>query len=54
MNGKTKDRQGELFYYMHQQMLARYDTERLAVGLMRVEPYSNWHLPIPVTEVTLV
>ena len=25
VNGETKDRQGELFYYMHQQMLARYD-----------------------------
>ncbi|XP_038068636.1 hemocyanin AA6 chain-like isoform X2 [Patiria miniata] len=47
VNGVTKDRQGELFYYMHQQMLARYDAERLAVGLMRVDSYSNWHLPIP-------
>jgi tyrosinase len=28
-----RNRQGELFYYMHQQMLARYDTERLALGL---------------------
>ena len=37
-----KDRQGELFYYMHQQMLARYDTERLAAGLLRVEPFSNY------------
>ncbi|XP_071787368.1 hemocyanin AA6 chain-like [Asterias amurensis] len=47
VNGLTKDRQGELFYYMHHQMLARYDAERMAVGLSRVEPYINWHLPIP-------
>ncbi|MFY0310876.1 S8 family serine peptidase [Leisingera sp. D0M16] len=31
------DRHGELFIYMHQQMLARYDAERLAVGLGPVE-----------------
>jgi tyrosinase len=37
--GVTKDRQGELFLYMHRQMLARYDTERLAVGLEPVEPW---------------
>lgn len=29
----VKDRQGELFWYMHQQMLARYDTERAALEL---------------------
>lgn len=28
-----KERHGELFYYMHQQMLARYDTERRALGM---------------------
>lgn len=33
------DRHGELFAYMHEQMLARYDAERLAVGLPRVEPF---------------
>src|SRR2546426_11320315 len=32
------DRQGELFPYMHEQMLARYDAERLGVGLPRVVP----------------
>jgi tyrosinase len=32
------ERQGELFVYMHQQMLARYDTERIALGLDPVEP----------------
>jgi tyrosinase len=41
-----KDRQGELFYYMHQQMLARYDTERLAAGLPRVAALSNYRSPI--------
>ncbi|WP_041619446.1 hypothetical protein [Stanieria cyanosphaera] len=33
------DRHGELFAYMHEQMLARYDAERLAVGLPRVEAF---------------
>ena len=42
----TKDRQGELFWYMHQQMLARYDTERIAVGLDRVEPLEDYRAPI--------
>src|SRR5512146_2189368 len=37
--GATKDRQGELFLYMHRQMLARYDTERIAAGLERVAPW---------------
>ncbi len=27
------DRQGEMFLYMHQQMLARYDAERLSLGM---------------------
>ncbi|MBV9229998.1 MAG: hypothetical protein JOZ18_11845 [Chloroflexi bacterium] len=34
----TKDRQGELFIYMHEQMLARYDAERVAAGLAPVKP----------------
>ena len=38
---EMKDRQGELFVYMHQQMLARYDTERLAAGLPPVDPLSD-------------
>jgi tyrosinase len=33
-----QERQGELFLYMHQQMLARYDAERLAAGRPEVEP----------------
>ena len=38
---QLKDRQGELFIYMHQQMLARYNTERLAAGLPTIEPFPN-------------
>jgi tyrosinase len=40
---KTKDRQGELFFYMHQQMLARYDTERLAIDLDPVKPLDDYY-----------
>src|SRR5215468_10182657 len=35
------DRQGELFFYMHQQMLARYNAERLAHNLDPVVPLSD-------------
>ena len=41
-----KDRQGELFWYMHEQMLARYDTERLALKLPRVEALSDYDADI--------
>ena len=34
-----KDRQGELFAYMHEQMVARYNAERLGVGLPPVSPF---------------
>ena len=37
-----KDRQGELFWYMHQQMLARYDHERRAFGLALTEPLQDY------------
>jgi hypothetical protein len=42
------DRQGELFFYMHEQMLARYDAELLSSDLARVEPYgpTAWTKPI--------
>jgi tyrosinase len=43
---REKERQGELFLYMHEQMLARYDTERLAAGQARVvalEPTKPLH-----------
>ena len=39
---RLKSRQGEIFVYMHQQMLARYDTERIAAGLNKVEPLNDF------------
>ncbi|XP_046989756.1 phenoloxidase 1-like [Schistocerca americana] len=44
MNGT--DRAGELFYYYHQQIVARYDFERLSNDLGRVERFIDWHKPI--------
>lgn len=41
------DRHGELFGYMHEQMLARYDAERLGVDLSRVKPFDDYRAPIP-------
>ncbi|MGH9277318.1 MAG: tyrosinase family protein [Acidimicrobiales bacterium] len=41
------DRHGELFAYMHQQMLARYDAERLSVDLPPVEPFADYRATIP-------
>ncbi|MGN6417076.1 MAG: hypothetical protein ACTHMC_06280, partial [Pseudobacter sp.] len=35
------DRQGEMFFYMHQQMLARYDADRISSGVPRVKPFDN-------------
>ncbi|KAF8785135.1 hemocyanin C chain-like [Argiope bruennichi] len=43
VTGKHKDRKGEIFYYMHQQMCARYDCERLSNGLPRMIPFHNFH-----------
>uniref|UniRef100_A0A240PK95 Tyrosinase copper-binding domain-containing protein n=1 Tax=Anopheles epiroticus TaxID=199890 RepID=A0A240PK95_9DIPT len=42
-----KNRRGELFYYMHQQMIARYQIERYSQGLGRVTPMDNLRAPIP-------
>lgn len=39
---RYKERQGELFWYMHQQMLARYDTDRIARELPPVVPLSDY------------
>lgn len=36
-----KDRRGELWYYLHQQILARYNSERLCNGLFRVKRLNN-------------
>lgn len=43
-----KDRQGEMFFYMHRQMLARYDAERRAAGLPAVLAYDDFSKPIAV------
>ena len=48
INNKAKDRAGEMFIYMHQQMIARYEIERMAAGLNKVEPYNDFSKPIPV------
>ena len=40
------DRHGELFAYMHEQMIARYDAERLALGLSRVRPFDDYRANI--------
>uniref|UniRef100_A0A182WQI4 Uncharacterized protein n=1 Tax=Anopheles minimus TaxID=112268 RepID=A0A182WQI4_9DIPT len=42
-----KDRRGELFYYMHQQMIARYQIERYSQGLGNVEELNNIRAPVP-------
>ncbi|CAH1733225.1 phenoloxidase 1-like [Aphis gossypii] len=42
----NKDRRGELFYYMHQQIIARYNMERLSNDMNRVVRLTNWRDPI--------
>ncbi len=41
------DRHGELFAYMHSQLLARYAAERLSLGLPPVVPFDDYRQPIP-------
>lgn len=43
----NKDRRGELFYYMHQQIIARYNVERYCNNLPSVKPFDNFRVPIP-------
>lgn len=43
--GLNKDRRGEIFYYTHQQLLARYYMERLSNDLKEI-PRFSWHWPI--------
>ncbi|XP_057318501.1 phenoloxidase 1 [Microplitis mediator] len=43
----NKDRRGELFYYMHEQIMARYNCERLCNNLNRVQRLNNLREPIP-------
>ncbi|KAK9869376.1 hypothetical protein WA026_003133, partial [Henosepilachna vigintioctopunctata] len=42
----NKNRRGELFYYMHQQIMCRYNFERLCNHLRRVERLTNLREPI--------
>ncbi|CAF4884696.1 unnamed protein product [Pieris macdunnoughi] len=42
----AKDRRGELFFYMHQQIIARYNGERLNNSLPRVKKFNNFNEPI--------
>ncbi|XP_014276959.1 phenoloxidase 1 [Halyomorpha halys] len=42
----NKDRRGELFYYMHQQIMARYNMERLCNNLARVKRLINLREPL--------
>ncbi|XP_075170477.1 phenoloxidase 2-like [Haematobia irritans] len=42
----AKDRRGELFFYMHNQVLARYNMERFSNNLPRVVRYNNFREPI--------
>lgn len=43
--GVQKDRKGELFWYMHHQLLTRFNAERLSNDLNEVEPL-HWDKPI--------
>lgn len=43
----AKDRRGELFYYMHQQVVSRYNFERLSNKLPKVVRFNNLRQPIP-------
>jgi tyrosinase len=43
---RVKQRHGEMFFYMHQQMLARYDTERAAVGLPKTISFDAYTVAI--------
>ncbi|KAK9745338.1 Hemocyanin, all-alpha domain [Popillia japonica] len=41
-----KDRRGELFFYSHQQIVARYNFERFCNSLKRVDRLVDWDAPI--------
>ncbi|XP_065341688.1 phenoloxidase subunit 1-like [Cloeon dipterum] len=42
----NKDRRGELFYYAHQQIMARYNFERLTNSMLFTEKISDFKAPI--------
>ncbi|CAL4103132.1 unnamed protein product, partial [Meganyctiphanes norvegica] len=46
-SNNDRDRKGEIFSYMHNQMMARYDWERLSNSLDRVVSLNKWREPIP-------
>nr|CCC55875.1 myriapod hemocyanin subunit type 1 [Polydesmus angustus] len=46
IEGVHKDRIGELFYWMHRQMVARFDSELLSNHLPRVSAFEHWDEPI--------
>ncbi|XP_054739573.1 phenoloxidase 2 [Anastrepha obliqua] len=41
-----KNRRGELFYYMHHQLMARYNVERFCNNLAKLQPLNNVREPI--------
>lgn len=43
----NKNRRGELFYYMHNQVVHRYNVERMCNGLERVRPLNNIRAIVP-------
>ncbi|XP_035911269.1 phenoloxidase 2-like [Anopheles stephensi] len=43
----NKDRRGELFYYMHQQLIARYNVDRFCNRLARVRPLTSLREALP-------
>lgn len=43
----NKDRRGELFYYMHNQIINRYNNDRMCNGLERVKPLNNLRVAVP-------
>jgi Hemocyanin, ig-like domain/Hemocyanin, copper containing domain len=47
---RLNDRHGELFLYMHRQMLARYDAELLSHDLQPVKPFTATQWPNPIPE----
>lgn len=43
--GLEHDKRGELYYFLHQQLLARYYAERICNDMGEI-PYFNWEMPI--------
>ena len=49
-SNNSLDRRGEFFFYMHRQMLVRYNVERLTHGLPQIKALTpdTWDQPIPL------